>query len=34
MTSDDGFLKKVDIGIAKYHFEVGSGLGYFCLTKK
>ncbi len=25
ITSEPGFLEKVDLGIAKYHFEVGSG---------
>lgn len=26
ITSEPGFLEKVDLGIAKYHFEIGSGL--------
>lgn len=26
MTSAPGFLEKVDMGIAKYHFEIGSGI--------
>ncbi len=28
MTSDPGFLEKVDLGIAKYHFELGSNKGH------
>ncbi len=28
MTSEPGFLEKVDLGIAKYHFEVGSAKGH------
>ncbi len=28
ISSEPGFLEKVDLGIAKYHFEVGSGKGH------
>ena len=27
-----GFYTKVDLGIAKYHFEIGAGKENFCWT--
>ncbi len=28
ISSEPGFLEKVDLGIAKYHFEIGSGINH------
>ena len=28
ITTTPGFLEKVDLGIAKYHFELGSGISH------